>query len=340
MPWLTENERWQAIGMLGTGLSQSAVARRFGVAVSTICRQQQRHLQTGSVQDRPRPGQPRVTTAAQDRSIRTAHLRDRFRTATATANATPGRHNNRISRQTVLNRLRDHGIRARRAYVGPVLNDRRRRVRRNWAANHSGNRWPGAFWRRVLFSDESRFQLFRHDGRSRVFRRTGERFARPCVREVDRFGGGSVMVWGAIRFGWRSPLLIIEGNLTARLYAEIILEGQIIPYCTNDQRSIFMQDNARPHVAEICINLLRNNNVQTLEWPPYSSDMNPIEHLWDTLDRRVRARTPPPQSHAELRQALIEEWHRIPQWRINRLITSMPRRVNALAEARGAHTRY
>ena len=158
--------------------------------------------------------------------------------------------------------------------------------------------------------------------------------------EVDRFGGGSVMVWGAIRFGWRSPLLIIEGNLTARLYAEIILEGQIIPYCTNDQRSIFMQDNARPHVAEICINLLRNNNVQTLEWPPYSSDMNPIEHLWDTLDRRVRARTPPPQSHAELRQALIEEWHRIPQWRINRLITSMPRRVNALAEARGAHTRY
>ena len=148
------------------------------------------------------------------------------------------------------------------------------------------------------------------------------------------------MVWGAIRFGWRSPLLIIEGNLTARLYAEIILEGQIIPYCTNDQRSIFMQDNARPHVAEICINLLRNNNVQTLEWPPYSSDMNPIEHLWDTLDRRVRARTPPPQSHAELRQALIEEWHRIPQWRINRLITSMPRRVNALAEARGAHTRY
>ena len=103
MPRLAENERWQAIGMLGTGLSQSAVARRFGVAVSTICRLQQRHLQTGSVQDRPRPGQPRVTTAAQDRSIRTAHLRDRFRTATATANATPGRHNNRISRQTVLN---------------------------------------------------------------------------------------------------------------------------------------------------------------------------------------------------------------------------------------------
>ena len=101
-----------------------------------------------------------------------------------------------------------------------------------------------------------------------------------------------------------------------------------------------MQDNARPHVAGICIDILRNNNVQTLDWPLYSSDMNPIEDMWDTLDRRVRARTPPPQSHAELRQALIEEWHLIPQWRINRLITSMPRRVRALIAARGGHTRY
>ena len=148
------------------------------------------------------------------------------------------------------------------------------------------------------------------------------------------------MVWGAIRFGWRSPLLVIQGNLTAARYADTILEGHIVPYCTHDRQAIFMQDNARPHVAGICMDILRNNNVQILDWPPYSSDINPIEHLWDTHEWRVRAQTQPQQSHAELRQVLIKERHLIPQSRINRLITSMPRRVRALIAARGGHTRY
>ena len=82
-------------------------------------------------------------------------------------------------------------------------------------AIHSQGAWRHRNWLRVVFSDESRFQLFRADGRQRVYRRIGERYSRPCVRQVDRFGDDSVMVWGAIRFGWRSQLRIIDGNLTA-----------------------------------------------------------------------------------------------------------------------------
>ena len=134
MPRLSEHERWQAIGMLENGCLPSEVARRFGVALSTVSRLQQRHIQTGSVQDRPRTGQPRVTTAAQDRTIRRAHVRNRLLTATATAHVTTGRHNDRISRQTVLNRLRKNGIRPHRTCVGHVLNSRRQCMRRVWAA--------------------------------------------------------------------------------------------------------------------------------------------------------------------------------------------------------------
>ena len=141
MPRLSGHERWQTIGMLENGCLPSDVAKRFKVAQSTIIsRLQQRHIQTGSVQDRPRYGKPRVTTAAQDRAIQTSHVRNRFFNATATAHVTPGRHNDDISRQTVLNRLLEHGICPHRTYVGPVLNNRRQRMRRVWAANHSGNR--------------------------------------------------------------------------------------------------------------------------------------------------------------------------------------------------------
>ena len=230
MPRLAQVHRDQAIGMLAAGLSKVEVARRFGCTKATIYRLERRFEQTGLTQDRPRSGAPRVTTPRQDRRIRLQHLRERFRTATRTAAETPGRHNNRISAKTVVRRLRENGIRARRPHVGMVLDQRRRRNRLNWGNNHRHGAWGNRNWRRVVFSDESRFQLYRSDGRNRVYRRVGERYAPGCVMQVDRFGGGSVMVWEAIAFGWRSQLLIIDGNLTANRYINTVLSTQIAPY--------------------------------------------------------------------------------------------------------------
>jgi hypothetical protein len=66
--------------------------------------------------------------------------------------------------------------------------------------------------------------------------------------------------------------------------------------------------------------------------------LNPIEHLWDDLDRRVRSLQPAPQALQELQQALEQEWGRIPLDRIRRLIESMPRRVRAVLQANGGTT--
>lgn len=82
MPRLSQPERDRAIGMLQAGRCCLAVARVFGVHRSTITRLAERYHATGSSNDRPRTGRPRVTTAAQDRANRLAHLRDRFRPAT------------------------------------------------------------------------------------------------------------------------------------------------------------------------------------------------------------------------------------------------------------------
>ncbi len=90
----------------------------------------------------------------------------------------------------------------------------------------------------------------------------------------------------------------------------------------------------------ICQEYLAANNVQVMDWPPYSPDMNPIEHVWDNLDRRVCQRIPLPTTLVELPAALLEEWDAIPMAEINTLITSMPRRVQALMGANGGHTRY
>ena len=68
-----------------------------------------------------------------------------------------------------------------------------------------------------------------------------------------------------------------------------------------------------------------------------SPDLNPIEHVWDSLDRRLRRHPNPPANVNELRQAIIQEWNNIPQAQINTLVNSM---CTALLNSRDGHIRY
>ena len=297
MERLTEVQRGQAIALLMQGQRQQQVARPFGVHVSTI----ERRGETGRVADRPRSGRPRGTSQRQDRAIRLAHLRNRHLTTTETAVNTVGSHNRRIHPKTVRNRLREFGLRARRPNVGLPLNRARRARHMAWVTAQAPRRFPVRQWRRVFFIDESRYTFFRADGRRRLYRRRGERFADACVFERDRYGGGSVMVWGGISHSVTSPLIVVPGNLTAVRYRDEILRPVAVPLVQQHQMT-FQHDNARPHVARVCQDFLANNNIVPLDWPPYSPDLSPIEHLRDELDRRVRRRRNTPTLSGNCKQ--------------------------------------
>ena len=200
----------EAVQMILRRTSQAVIGRNFQVSRSTITRLYQPLRQTGTTNDRPRSGRPRVTSRRQGRYMRLIHLRNRFRTSVETALVTLGTHNNRISPDTVRNRLRKFGLRPRRPYVGIQLTPQRRQVTLNWLTQHRPNLFPLRLWRNVMFSDESRFLLYRADGHRRVYRRDGERFPDSCVDEVDRFGGGWLMVWASIAYGHRTPMVFID----------------------------------------------------------------------------------------------------------------------------------
>ncbi|KAL0180761.1 hypothetical protein M9458_023167, partial [Cirrhinus mrigala] len=131
------------------------------------------------------------------------------------------------------------------------------------------------------------------DGRQRVWRRVGERFA--DVNVVDRVahGGGGVM----------------------------ILRPIAVPFIHN-YHLMLQHDNARPHVARICTQFLEAENIPVLAWPAYSPSTSPIEHVWDALDRCIRRRVPVPANIQQLRTAIEEEWTNIAQATINNLINS------------------
>ncbi len=337
MPRLNENDRLRIIGMLQAGMGQAVVATRFHVHRNTISDLWRRHQQFAHVGDRPRAGRPRVTSRQQDNHIRLVHLRNRFQTASLTARTIPGLLP--ISPRTVRNRLRERAIRPRRPAIRPVLLRRHRVARLDWCRRHL--RFTRRDWAGILFTDESRVHLDSSDGRSRVYRRVGERFCDACVVQRRSFGGGSVMIWGGITANGRTPLVVVNGNLNALRYRDEILRTHVVPFVQEQQRHITLQqDNARPHTARVAMDFLAQQNVDVLPWPAVSPDMSPIEHVWGEMKRRLRALPNQPVTLADLAAALVQIWNAIPQAFLNRLIGSMRRRCQACIQANGGHTRY
>ena len=106
------------------------------------------------------------------------------------------------------------------------------------------------------------------------------------------------------------------------------------------ETTIFQQDNDPKHTSKKAKKCLEDLNMNVLEWPPQSPDLNPIEHLWDVLKRRLGSYSTPPQGVHELWQRVEEEWRKISKEECLALIESMPQRIEAAIKAKGRNTKY
>ncbi|GFV53567.1 DDE_3 domain-containing protein [Trichonephila clavipes] len=126
--------------------------------------------------------------------------------------------------------------------------------------------------------------------------------------------------------------------MTGHIYRDAILEQHVRLFrVAIGDEFLFMDDNARADIVDECI---QSEDITRMDWPAYSPELNPIEHVWDMLDLRIAARQPPPTCVPELRRALLNEWCNIPEDQIDNLILSMPRRCKACIASSERHTPY
>ncbi|GFU52998.1 transposable element Tcb2 transposase [Trichonephila clavipes] len=192
-----------------------------------------------------------------------------------------------------------------------------------WCREHRN--WRDNEWGRVLFTDESRFSLSSDSHRILIWRERGSRNHPSNIIERDRYGGHGVLVSGGIMLGSRTDLHIFNaGSVNGTRYCNEIL----LPYVrlfrgAMGLQFLFMDDNAPWHRTVAAKQLLESEDIERMDWPARSPDLNPIEHVWDFLGRRLAARTLPPVTIRELRLALQYEWAAMPQQLIDTLILSM-----------------
>ncbi|GFV75418.1 transposable element Tcb2 transposase [Trichonephila clavipes] len=309
--------RGRIIGKLEEGRSVTSVAAEFGIAHSIVSRLWRQFQTTGTAIRGFSSGHSRGTTPADDRYIVLQARRNKRQTAGEIA-----RHSG-----TGLEPV------TKQATVRYLYHSANAATHRNWRDNE---------WGRVLFTDESRFSLSSDSHRILIWRERGSRNHPSNIIEKDRYGGRGVLVLGGIMLGSRTDLHIFDtGSVNGTRYCnEILLPYVRLFRAAMGLQFLFMDDNAPCHRTVAAEQLLESEDIERMDWPARSPDLNPIKHVWDFLGRRLVARTLPPVTIRELRLALQDEGAAMPQQLIDTLILSMGRRCETCLSVRGDHIPY
>ena len=193
------------VGYWRNGCSYRNIAREVGLHSNTVYGIIREH---GNFVCGRHTRRPRKTNDRDDRVLYRLAMENRRFSEQRLRRAWQPNVNFAVSRQTVNMRLVARAYRARRMVKVPRLTVRAKLVRRHWAQKHINR--PLGQWQHVIFSDESRFMLFRIDNRIRVQRLVGEAMNEDCTHGNVAHGGGSVHVWGGISHMAKTSLYILD----------------------------------------------------------------------------------------------------------------------------------
>lgn len=336
---LTEFERGEIVGAHRCGKSQLEIAEIFGFARTTVQRVIKQFEENGLTKPAPRSGRP--PKLDDNDKIRLAKLVEENH-HTSLAEITDKMRDillDDISERTIQRALHEEGYFGRVGLRKPFISDVNKKKRLSWARERLS--WVKD-WRFVIWSDESRYELCGSNRRQWVWRRPEQKMDIDCLVPTFKSGQKSVMVWGCFtRFGV-GPLVRLKGRQSAKEYIEV-LKNHLLPFIESLQRKkrfSYQDDNAPIHTAKKTRKWKEENSIPCIPWPAQSPDLNPIEHLWDELERRTRLREKPPKNEEELYENLLEEWKKIPISVLEKLVDSMPDRVRAVNNANGYPTKY
>ncbi|CAK9810894.1 Transposable element Tc1 transposase [Anthophora plagiata] len=331
---LTLAERSQIFYRRINGDSLKKIALDSNISAEGVRKIVHRLEQNGTAENQPKSGHPRKTTRKQDRVI----VREVKKNPLVSTKQLKSDLNLPIEEIQIHARIKQVGFLERISKKQPFISKINAKKRFAFAKQFK-NKSPD-FWKKVIFIDESKFELRCCNRRKYVWKKQGECFKSTVITPTVKYGGESVCVWGCFSANDVGNLHFIDGILTGARYVNIVqqnLQDSTIKMNIHGDY-ISQQDNDPKHKCKLATKYFNGYDFQLLPWPPQSPYLNLIEHLWDHLDRSVSEKFR--NNKSVFKQALLSIWNSIDENIINKLFESMPRRLEEVIRNKGYQTSY
>lgn len=324
----------QFVALSESGMSQRAISKQCGVCQSVVQRCLARHTETGSFKARKRPPRARVT------SERTDNLIKRLVQCKPTISSTEiqAQLPVTVSARTLRRRLSgEMGLKSYKSAPKPLLSKKNIQDRLSFCQRYKD--LTPEDWHKVLFSDETTIRQYYNYHRF-VRRPPGQRY-NPRYTTSTVKHPTHVMIWGSIAATGRCGLWFLPPGETinSKVYLSILKE-KLQNFMTIRNCSVFQHDGAPCHTARLIKQWLDGQHIEVLQpWPGSSPDLNPIEHCWVLVKRKVSDLRP--TSYDDLVHKIKLVWcQQITEDYCKKLVESMPDRIRAVLDAKGGPTRY
>lgn len=261
------------------------------------------------------------------------------------------------SKSTVKTILKEHGIQNWKCKRRPYLTAKHAAARLAWCIRHQ--HWNKETWGMVVWSDECSVERGRGKRDEWCFRTPDQKWHPEMVQTYGTNKNMKTMVWASFWDNGRSKLYIMDRDFeskkhgcSANSYIEV-LDAELDPifesFGDEKEAYMFMQDNASIHTARKVKAWFAERGITYItDWPPYSPDLNPIEHIWWHLECRLCEMFPEvaadksesEYSRQRLESCLQSAFDTLDKSLFDKLYESMPRRIEACIAAKGWHTKY
>ena len=321
------------------GKSTREIANDLGLVQSTVARIIKRYRCSGSFEsDRDKCHRPRKTGVRGDRTLVRLSIKKPHASSLDIAKELRESYDIDIHSSTVRRRLLENNRPAYRPIKSQFLTEQMKIRRLQWCKEHET--WSSEDWGRVIFSDESSFEI--QPPSSQFIRRfRGEQPTRDLFQPGFRHPK-KVMLWSCMSVNGPGRVHVVEGSMNSVQYKEVISHSVIpqIDEWFGTEPYWFQQDLAPCHTSRVVKAFYEEKHVNVLSWPGNSPDLSPIENLWAIVKERLRKKSI--SSKSELINAFLSIWGRSDELQpiCQNLYNSMPDRISSCIKARGGPIKY
>ena len=332
---LSKDIRNKIVDLHKAGMGYKKISKQLGERLTTvgaIIRRWKKHKVTANL---PQSGAPRKISP-RGISMMMRKVRDQPSTTQEELVNDLKAVGTTVSKRTISNTLHREGLKSCCTRKVPLLKKAHVQAHLKFAQEYLDD--PEEAWEKVMWSDETKIELFGINSTRRVWRKRNAEYNPKNTIPTVKHGGG--MLWGCFSAKGTGRLHRIEGRMNGAMYREIWGDNLLpsVRALKIGRGWVFQHDTDPKHTAKAIKEWFKKKHIKVLDWPSQSPDLNPIKNLWRELKLRVATRQP--RNLKDLERICKEEWTKIPPKICANLLKNYNKRLASVLANKGFSTKY